>query len=44
MFNVFNSRNPAAVETNPVSTVTQFGKAIQVLPGREGQIGVRIEF
>ncbi len=44
MFNVFNARNPAAVETNPVSTVTAFGKATQVLPGREGQIGVRIEF
>jgi hypothetical protein len=44
MFNVINAQNPAAVETNPNSSVTSFGKATQVLPGREGQFGVRIEF
>jgi hypothetical protein len=44
MFNVFNRQNPAAVETNPASTITPFGQAIQVLPGREGQVGFRIEF
>lgn len=44
MFNVFNRQNPAAVETNPGSTITPFGQAIQVLPGREGQVGFRIEF
>ena len=44
LFNVFNSKNPAAVEQNPASTITPFGKAVQVLPGREGQIGFRVEF
>ncbi len=43
-FNVFNRKNPAAVEQNAQSAVTSFGKAVQVLPGREGQIGFRIEF
>jgi outer membrane receptor protein involved in Fe transport len=43
VFNVFNSRNPAAVETAR-GRPTAFGKPLQVLPGREGQIGVRIEF
>jgi hypothetical protein len=42
MFNVFNAQNPAAVETSPLKTT--FGKAIQVLPGREGQVGFRFEF
>jgi hypothetical protein len=41
---VFNSKNPAAIETNPGSIVTPFGQAIQVLPGREGQVGIRTEF
>ena len=44
MFNVFNVKNPAAVEQNPNSAVIPFGKATQVLPGREGQFGVRFEF
>jgi hypothetical protein len=44
MFNAFNRQNPAAVETNPGSTLTPFGQAIQVLPGREGQVGFRIQF
>lgn len=43
-FNLFNSQNPAAVEANPASIGIPFGKATQVLPGREGQIGFRIEF
>ena len=43
-FNLLNRQNPAAVEQNPDSIATPFGKAIQVLPGREGQIGFRIEF
>lgn len=50
-FNLFNNRNPAAVAAlstglTDINTgkVTPFGKATQVLPGREGQIGVRIEF
>jgi len=40
-FNLLNRQNPAAVET--VIPVT-FGTLKQVLPGREGQIGLRIEF
>jgi hypothetical protein len=44
MFNVFNAKNPASVQNNPNSTTTPFGQALQVLPGREGQIGFRIEF
>lgn len=43
MFNLFNNRNPAAVETG-AGKPTPFGKPLQVLPGREGQIGLRIEF
>lgn len=42
-FNLFNNANPAAVEVTPQQP-TPFGKALQVLPGREGQIGLRIEF
>jgi len=42
MFNVFNAHNPAAIETNP--NLSGFGKATQVLPGREGQVGFRFEF
>ena len=40
-FNLLNRQNPAAVET---VTQTNFGGLKQVLPGREGQIGLRIEF
>ena len=40
-FNLFNRQNPAAVETVVPAT---FGRLKQVLPGREGQIGLRIEF
>ncbi len=47
-FNLFNRANPAAVEglprTNPSSTAAQFAQVLQVLPGREGQVGIRIEF
>ncbi|HET6929296.1 MAG TPA: TonB-dependent receptor [Candidatus Acidoferrum sp.] len=47
-FNLFNRANPAAVEslprTNSTSTAAQFGEVLQVLPGREGQVGIRIEF
>jgi len=43
-FNLLNRQNPVAVEANAASIATPFGKAIQVLPGREGQIGFRIEF
>ena len=42
-FNLTNEQNPAAVETVPGRPVG-FGEATQVLPGREGQLGVRFEF
>ena len=42
-FNLLNEENPAAVESNPTS-ITPFGEPLQVLPGREGQLGVRFEF
>jgi outer membrane receptor protein involved in Fe transport len=42
-FNLTNEQNPAAVETTPGRT-TGFGDPLQVLPGREGQLGVRFEF
>ncbi|MGH9751951.1 MAG: TonB-dependent receptor [Blastocatellia bacterium] len=42
-FNLFNTQNPAAVEAG-VGRPIPFGKPTQVLPGREGQIGVRIAF
>jgi hypothetical protein len=43
VFNVFNEQNPAAVEAVP-GRPTAFGQPLQVLPGREGQLGLRIEF
>jgi len=43
-FNLFNRQNPAAVGQSATNLTQPFGKAIQVLPGREGQIGFRIEF
>jgi hypothetical protein len=42
-FNLFNNANPAAVEIGAGRPIP-FGHASQVLPGREGQIGFRIEF
>jgi hypothetical protein len=43
-FNLFNRQNPAAVQTVEGITGQPFGKATQVLPGREGQFGFRVEF
>ena len=43
-FNLFNNANPAAVETFPNVASTPFGANLQVLPGREGQAGLRFEF
>ena len=43
-FNLLNQKNPAAVQTKDGVVGQPFGKAIQVLPGREGQFGFRIEF
>jgi outer membrane receptor protein involved in Fe transport len=42
-FNLFNNANPAAVERGAGRPIP-FGTASQVLPGREGQVGLRIEF
>jgi len=43
-FNVFNHQNPAAVQTGQNIINSPFGSLRQVLPGREGQVGVRLEF
>ncbi len=47
-FNLFNRANPAAVNglprTSSNRTAPQFGQVLQVLPGREGQVGIKIEF
>ena len=43
-FNLFNRQNPAAVETTTTNANLKFGALKQVLPGREGQFGVRLEF
>ena len=47
-FNVLNRQNPAVVQTRVDSplrpNLRPFGTADQVLPGREGQVGFRIEF
>lgn len=42
-FNLLGRANPAAVEQFR-SMPTSFGKPLQVLPGREGQVGLRLEF
>jgi hypothetical protein len=43
-FNVLNRQNPSAVQ-NRANLLTQpFGSTTQVLPGREGQVGIRISF
>ena len=43
-FNLFNRQNPAAVFNRANIPAEPFGQTSQVLPGREGQIGVRLEF
>jgi hypothetical protein len=47
-FNLFNRDNPAAVNEIPPSgtgsSTQKLGQVQQVLPGREGQVGLRIEF
>jgi len=42
-FNLLNRQNPAAIEQQQTAP-RPFGALSQVLPGREGQIGFRIEF
>ena len=43
-FNVFNRQNAAAVQTQQNIANSPFGSLRQVLPGREGQVGLRLEF
>ena len=47
-FNLLNRQNPAVVQNRADSplrpTLRPFGTADQVLPGREGQVGLRISF
>jgi hypothetical protein len=43
-FNVFNRQNPAAVGRRQDVPLEPFSVPTQVLPGREGQFGFRIEF
>jgi hypothetical protein len=43
-FNLLNRQNPAAVFTQQNITQNPVGSIQQVLPGREGQIGFRIQF
>jgi Carboxypeptidase regulatory-like domain/TonB dependent receptor-like, beta-barrel/TonB-dependent Receptor Plug Domain len=42
-FNLFNNANPAAIQTQQAQSAT-FGSVSQHLPGREGQIGLRLTF
>ena len=43
-FNLLNRQNPAAVQNRENVATQPFGSATQVLPGREGQLGVRVTF
>ncbi len=42
-FNTFNRANPSQIQTVAEGPV-RFGTVTQVLPGREGQVGIKIEF
>ncbi len=41
-FNLLNNANPAAIQNN--QSVVGFGTVSERLPGREGQVGLKIEF
>ena len=43
-FNVFNRQNAASVQNQQNIVNNPFGSLRQVLPGREGQVGLRLEF
>ena len=43
-FNLLNRQNPASVFNRDDRPLEPFGQASQVLPGREGQVGIRIMF
>jgi hypothetical protein len=42
-FNLFNNANPAAIQIQQAQAAT-FGSVSQHLPGREGQVGLRLTF
>jgi len=42
-FNVFNRANPAQIQT-AAQGPARFGTVTQFLPGREGQVGIKLEF
>lgn len=42
-FNLFNNSNPAAIQIQQ-STGALFGSVSQRLPGREGEVGLKVEF
>jgi outer membrane receptor protein involved in Fe transport len=43
-FNLFNRQNPAAIENSTSIPTSPFGSLRQVLQGREGQVGLRLQF
>ena len=43
-FNLLNLKNPSVIQTQEGIANEPFGSTTQVLPGREGQVGVRISF
>ncbi len=43
-FNLLNRQNPAAVQNRDTIATEPFRSITQVLPGREGQVGIRISF
>ena len=43
-FNLLNRQNPAAIQNRENIVSQPFGSITQVLPGREGQVGIRISF
>jgi len=44
LFNLLNRQNPSAIQNRDNVTNQPFGSITQVLPGREGQVGVRLTF
>jgi hypothetical protein len=43
-FNILNRQNPSAIQNSDTVITEPFGSTTQVLPGREGQVGIRISF
>lgn len=43
-FNLLNAANPAAIQANTNIVNSPFGSPTEVLPGREGQVGIRLDF